>query len=59
MSEVSWEAKVQLGKFLTRVMLDVQVGNEKNQAILNPESGRLCGTMRSGKIYDSGDDYLG
>lgn len=41
MSKVSWEAKRHLGEFLMRMLLDVQVRNEKNQVILNPESERL------------------
>ena len=34
------EGKTHLGKFLMRMLLDVQAGNEKNQVILSPESGR-------------------
>lgn len=37
-SKVSWEAKKYLGKFLMQVLLDVQVGNEKNEAVLNCSS---------------------
>ena len=34
------EGKIHLGKFLMIMLLDVQAGNEKNQVILSPESGR-------------------